>query len=92
MGDPHSDVRRVATGYYPGGQAERVDSVLANGDIFTGADAARILRYTGADMAMVGRGAFGNPWIFQEAVARLQVKTIPSHRRLRSASTRRFGS
>ena len=43
--------------------------VIANGDVFTGEDAVRILRYTGADMLMVGRGAFGNPWIFAEALA-----------------------
>ena len=43
--------------------------VLANGDVFTAEDAARILRYTGADMVMVGRGALGNPWIFQQAKA-----------------------
>jgi tRNA-dihydrouridine synthase B len=51
--------------------------VLANGDIFTGADAARILRYTGADMAMIGRGAFGNPWIFREAHAALEGEPAP---------------
>ena len=51
--------------------------VLANGDVFTGADAARILRYTGADMAMIGRGAFGNPWIFVEALAALEGRPTP---------------
>jgi nifR3 family TIM-barrel protein len=45
--------------------------VLANGDVFTAGDAVRILKYTGADMAMIGRGAFGNPWIFAEAMAAL---------------------
>ncbi len=43
--------------------------VIANGDIFTGADAAHILRYTGADMCMIGRGAFGDPWLFARANA-----------------------
>jgi putative TIM-barrel protein, nifR3 family len=43
--------------------------VTANGDVFTGADAAHILRYTGADLCMIGRGAFGNPWLFAEANA-----------------------
>jgi len=41
--------------------------VLANGDVFTAVDAERILKYTGADMAMVGRGALGDPWIFMQA-------------------------
>lgn len=38
--------------------------VIANGDIFSYEDAMHILSYTKADLAMVGRGAFGNPWIF----------------------------
>jgi tRNA-dihydrouridine synthase B len=46
--------------------------VIANGDVFTGEDAARILSRTGADMAMIGRGAFGYPWLFGEAQARLR--------------------
>lgn len=41
--------------------------VTANGDVFTAEDAAHILRYTGCDLAMVGRGAFGNPWLFRQA-------------------------
>ena len=45
--------------------------VIANGDVFTGADAAAILSHTGADMAMVGRGCFGNPWIFEQGNAAL---------------------
>jgi len=52
--------------------------VIANGDVFTAGDAARILKYTGADMAMVGRGAFGNPWLFQEARALLEGGEIPA--------------
>ena len=51
--------------------------VIANGDVFSGADAVRILRQTGADMAMIGRGSFGNPWIFQEAAAALAGDPIP---------------
>ncbi len=45
--------------------------VIANGDVFTPQDAVRILRFTGADMAMIGRGCFGNPWLFQQAAAAL---------------------
>ena len=40
--------------------------VFANGDVFTYEDAMHILNYTGADFAMIGRGSFGNPWIFSK--------------------------
>ena len=51
--------------------------VIANGDVFDGPAAVRILRYTGADMAMIGRGCFGNPWVFQQAKAALEGVEIP---------------
>ncbi|MCI5753983.1 MAG: tRNA dihydrouridine synthase DusB [Clostridiales bacterium] len=51
--------------------------VIANGDIFEPEDAARILRYTGADMAMVGRGAFGNPWLFERGNAAIAGGPVP---------------
>lgn len=51
--------------------------VFANGDIFEPEDAARILRYTGCDLAMVGRGAFGNPWLFSRANAALRGEPVP---------------
>lgn len=51
--------------------------VIANGDIFKAEDAVRILKRTGADMAMIGRGVFGNPWIFQQAQAALDGREIP---------------
>ena len=51
--------------------------VIANGDIFRPEDAARILRYTTADMAMIGRGCFGNPWLFQQAKAVLEGRPVP---------------
>lgn len=51
--------------------------VMANGDVFTAQDAVRILQFTGADMAVIGRGAFGNPWIFTQAEAALNGQDIP---------------
>ena len=51
--------------------------VIANGDVFSGQDAARILRYTGADGVMIARGVFGNPWIFQQAAAAIEGREIP---------------
>ncbi|WP_294551107.1 tRNA dihydrouridine synthase DusB [uncultured Pseudoflavonifractor sp.] len=51
--------------------------VIANGDVFDAKAAVHILRYTGADMAMIGRGCFGNPWVFQQARAALEGEEIP---------------
>jgi len=52
--------------------------VIANGDIFKPEDAVRILQFTGADAAMIGRGCFGNPWLFQQAKAALDGAEIPA--------------
>ena len=38
--------------------------VLANGDVRTVADIETIRALTGCDAVMIGRGALGNPWIF----------------------------
>lgn len=51
--------------------------VIANGDIFTAEDAGHILRYTGCELAMAGRGSFGDPWIFEQANALLAGKPVP---------------
>lgn len=51
--------------------------VIANGDIFVPEDAVKILQRTGCDMAMIGRGAFGNPWLFQQCAAALAGTPIP---------------
>ena len=51
--------------------------VIANGDIFKPEDAVRILQFTGADAAMIGRGCFGNPWLFAQAKAALEGADIP---------------
>ena len=51
--------------------------VIANGDVFEARDAVRILKITGADMAMVGRGAFGNPWLLEQCAAALEGREAP---------------
>ena len=43
--------------------------VIANGDVLEPKEAEHILKYTGCDAAMIGRGAFGNPWIFSQGIA-----------------------
>ena len=51
--------------------------VIANGDIFSAEDAGHILRYTGCDLAMIGRGSFGDPWIFEQSNALLEGLPVP---------------
>ena len=51
--------------------------VIANGDVFSPEAAVRILKFTGADMAMIGRGSFGNPWLFAQSAAALSGREIP---------------
>ena len=52
--------------------------VIGNGDIFSGEDAVRMLKETGCDMVMIARGALGNPWIFEEALALWKGETPPA--------------
>lgn len=45
--------------------------VIGNGDVARADDAAAMLRETGCDGVMIGRGATRNPWIFRQVAARL---------------------
>ena len=45
--------------------------VIGNGDIHSAADVLRMKQHTGCAAVMIGRGAFGNPWIFRDARALL---------------------
>lgn len=73
-------------------QAKRASSVplIGNGDIFCGADAVKMLEYTGCDGVMVGRGAMGAPYIFKEIKAALAGESyVPptAHERIALAKT-----
>ncbi len=43
--------------------------VLGNGDIWEGWDALRMMRETGCDGVVVGRGCLGRPWLFGDLAA-----------------------
>ncbi|MBL8859846.1 MAG: tRNA dihydrouridine synthase DusB [Planctomycetes bacterium] len=43
--------------------------VLGNGDIWESFDALRMMRTTGCDGVIVGRGCLGRPWLFAELAA-----------------------
>lgn len=45
--------------------------LIANGDITSAEEALDMLRVTGADGLMIGRGAIGNPFVFAEILAAL---------------------
>ncbi len=51
--------------------------VIANGDITDGAAALRCAKRTGADGLMIGRSAFGDPWIFAEVKAAMAGQDYP---------------
>ncbi|MGP1585079.1 MAG: tRNA dihydrouridine synthase DusB [Schwartzia sp. (in: firmicutes)] len=51
--------------------------VIANGDIRTIEDLARVQKETGADGFMIGRAAQGNPWIFRTFYTFLTTGEIP---------------
>ena len=46
--------------------------VIGNGDIIDGETAYEMFKYTGVDGIMIGRGSFGNPWIFEQIIHYLQ--------------------
>ena len=51
--------------------------VIANGDIISVESALKCLKRTGADGIMIGRAAFGDPWIFEQTKAALAGEPIP---------------
>ena len=51
--------------------------VLANGDITTAEGALDMLEKTGCDGVMIGRGALGDPWLFERVNAALTGSATP---------------
>jgi nifR3 family TIM-barrel protein len=55
--------------------------VLGNGDIWEAADAVEMMRRTGCDGVVIGRGCLGRPWLFRDlvdALARRPVQPSPT--------------
>ncbi len=51
--------------------------VIGNGDLSAPEDALRMMRQTGCDGVMIGRGATKNPWIFKQIEARMSGGRLP---------------
>lgn len=52
--------------------------VLGNGDIWSVDDAVRMMRETGCDGVVVGRGCLGRPWLFGDLVAAFEGGGAPA--------------
>jgi tRNA-dihydrouridine synthase len=52
--------------------------VIGNGDVTSGAGILELQAHTGCAAVMVGRGSFGNPWIFREGRALLSGEPHPA--------------
>lgn len=53
--------------------------VLGNGDIWEANDALLMMRQTGCDGVIVGRGCLGRPWLFRDLVAAFNGQPQPPH-------------
>ena len=51
--------------------------VIGNGDVTSGEGIRRLQEHTGCAAVMVGRGSFGNPWIFRDGRALLEGEPLP---------------
>lgn len=56
--------------------------VLGNGDIWEASDAVAMMRQTGCDGVVIGRGCLGRPWLFGDLIDALAGRPVPPPRRL----------
>jgi nifR3 family TIM-barrel protein len=67
--------------------------LIANGDLMDEADAGRMLRESGADGLMIGRGAYGRPWapaVLADALDKGTGRAMPSLGEQRSIVLRHY--
>ncbi|KAK1179094.1 tRNA dihydrouridine synthase DusB [Streptomyces sp. NBS 14/10] len=60
--------------------------VLGNGDIWSADDAVRMMRETGCDGVVVGRGCLGRPWLFGDLVAAFEGGGAPARPTLKEVA------
>ena len=53
--------------------------VIANGDIDSAEKAKEVMDITGCDLVMIGRATLGNPWIFSQINAYLEIPNVKIH-------------
>ena len=56
--------------------------VLGNGDVWEAGDALRMVRETGCDGVVIGRGCLGRPWLFGDLAAAFADPAVPERPRL----------
>jgi nifR3 family TIM-barrel protein len=61
--------------------------VLGNGDIWEAEDALRMVRETGCDGVIVGRGCLGRPWLFADLAAAFDGKDLQQRPSLGEVAT-----
>ncbi|MFC2140612.1 tRNA dihydrouridine synthase DusB [Candidatus Auribacterota bacterium] len=67
--------------------------VIGNGNIFSGAEAKKMMDETGVDGVMIARGSLGNPWLFSEIKHYLMTGEVlkrPSKEEIREVLLRHF--
>ena len=61
--------------------------VLGNGDIWEATDAVAMMRHTGCDGVVIGRGCLGRPWLFRDLVDAMHHRPVTASPTLGEAST-----